>query len=281
MSVLLCGKRSPASFFEDDCHTPSPASKRIRCSSALHFSPHNPLVSSPPVVVSPIDHLRSLFPDMDQELLEKALEVSGNDLDIAIKNLNDLHLVSSREEVDLANNNKASIGTEASVWQSPEGSVNHTGENNIFPNQSAACNLPSSGSEWVELIVREMSTAANIDDARARASRVLEGLEKSIVTRACAEAAQSFQKENVMLKEQVEKLLQENDIWKRGFKTLHGQKEEFERCSQELQQLKQMISQRDEQLTKLQIENYELRLRLMREQQSSPIPGRFHPDIFG
>lgn len=56
-----------------------------------------------------------------------------------------------------------------------------------------------------------------------------------------------------MLKEQVEKLLQENDIWKRGFKTLHVQKDEFDRCSQELQQLKQMMFQRDEQLRKLQV----------------------------
>lgn len=56
-----------------------------------------------------------------------------------------------------------------------------------------------------------------------------------------------------MLKERVEKLLQENDIWKRAFKTLHGQKEEFNRCSQELQQLKHMMSQRDEQLRKLQV----------------------------
>ena len=56
-----------------------------------------------------------------------------------------------------------------------------------------------------------------------------------------------------MLKEQVEKLLQENDIWKRGFKTLHGQKEEFDRCIQELQHLKHMMAERDDQLKKLQV----------------------------
>ncbi|ONK67618.1 uncharacterized protein A4U43_C05F1950 [Asparagus officinalis] len=238
MSVLLCGKRSPASFFEDEYHTPVPASKRIRCSAALQFSPPPASVTSPPsTVVSPVDRLRALFPDMDEELLAKALEVSGN--------------------------------------------LSHCGGDGASENQSVACNLPSSGSEWVELIVIEMSNASNMDDARARASRVLEGLEKSIVARASAEAAQSYHKEHAIMKEQVEKLLQENDIWKRGFKTLHGQKEEFDRCSIELQQLKEMMSQRDEQLRKLQIENYELKLRLMREQQSSQMPGRFHPDIFG
>lgn len=48
------------------------------------------------------------------------------------------------------------------------------------------------GPEWVELFVREMMSSSNIDDARARASRALEILEKSICARASAEAAQSF-----------------------------------------------------------------------------------------
>ncbi|XP_020264147.1 uncharacterized protein LOC109840061 [Asparagus officinalis] len=279
MSVLLCGKRSPASFFEDEYHTPVPASKRIRCSAALQFSPPPASVTSPPsTVVSPVDRLRALFPDMDEELLAKALEVSGNDLDIAIKNLNNLHLESARAELDFFTYFNLIHTT---VTENITGNLSHCGGDGASENQSVACNLPSSGSEWVELIVIEMSNASNMDDARARASRVLEGLEKSIVARASAEAAQSYHKEHAIMKEQVEKLLQENDIWKRGFKTLHGQKEEFDRCSIELQQLKEMMSQRDEQLRKLQIENYELKLRLMREQQSSQMPGRFHPDIFG
>lgn len=52
--------------------------------------------------------------------------------------------------------------------------------------------LPMDGAEWVELFVREMMSASNIGDARARASRALEVLEKSICARAGAEAAKSF-----------------------------------------------------------------------------------------
>lgn len=55
-------------------------------------------------------------------------------------------------------------------------------------------NLPLDGAEWVELFVREMMSATSIDDARSRATRVLESLEKSICLRAGAEAAQSFHK---------------------------------------------------------------------------------------
>lgn len=53
-------------------------------------------------------------------------------------------------------------------------------------------NLPKDGADWVELFVSEMMSASNMDDAKARASRVLEVLEKSICARASAEAAQSF-----------------------------------------------------------------------------------------
>lgn len=48
------------------------------------------------------------------------------------------------------------------------------------------------GAEWVDLFVTEMMSASNMDDAKARASRALEVLEKSICASAGAEAAKSF-----------------------------------------------------------------------------------------
>lgn len=54
--------------------------------------------------------------------------------------------------------------------------------------------LPQNGPEWVELFVREMTNASDMDDARARASRVMEVLEKSILARAGAEAMQTLHK---------------------------------------------------------------------------------------
>lgn len=57
---------------------------------------------------------------------------------------------------------------------------------------SAQENVPVDGVEWVELFVGEMMGAANVDDAKTRASRALEVLEKSIFARAQAEASQTF-----------------------------------------------------------------------------------------
>lgn len=277
-AALVCGKRSPSSFFEDEYNlTPHPSSKRVRWSSSHHFSSPSYAVSSSLVVGSPFERLRALFPDMDQQLLEKALEQTNNDLDMAIKTLNDLHLESVKKVLDFGET-KTNGGSVNNILPPYEGTYSEDGGSQNLP---TALNLPSSGSEWVELIVNEMSMASNIDDARARASRVLEGLEKSIVERSTAESAQNFLKENTALKEQVAKLLQEGEIWKRAFKTLHGQKEDFERSIQELHQLRMEMSQRDEQMRKLQVENYQLKLRLVQEQQHNPLPGRFHPDIFG
>lgn len=53
--------------------------------------------------------------------------------------------------------------------------------------QVAGQNYPLNGAEWVDHFVREMMSASNMDDAKARASRVLEALEKSICERSRSE----------------------------------------------------------------------------------------------
>lgn len=61
-------------------------------------------------------------------------------------------------------------------------------------NQPALNNLPADGAEWIDFFVREMMVATSVDDARARAARMLEVLEKSISERARAEATDALQK---------------------------------------------------------------------------------------
>lgn len=72
------------------------------------------------------------------------------------------------------------------------GGVNANVEVASVGDSLAQQNLPMGGADWVELFVREMTNASNMDDARARASRALEVLEKSICARATAEVAQTF-----------------------------------------------------------------------------------------
>ncbi|XP_070669251.1 uncharacterized protein [Malus domestica] len=269
MSAIVCGKRSSI-FGDNSLPSTSPpvssASKRIRCSSSsspVRFSlPSTRSFSASHL----IEHLRAVFPGMDNQLLERALEECRDDLDSAIRSLNELRLGSAAGQSDIA--------SEANVQLQSQGAVSTNGEIAITDDPSVQNNLPTDGAEWVELVVREMMSASNMNDAKARASRVLEALEKSISERATAE-------ENMMLKEQLEAIIQENTILKRAVSTQHEQQKEFEDRGQELQHLKQLVAQYQEQLRTLeQVNNYALTMHLKQAQQSSTIPARFHPDVF-
>ncbi|WMV35151.1 hypothetical protein MTR67_028536 [Solanum verrucosum] len=326
MSAMVCGKRS---FFED-LQSPSPTSpstpvsKKLRCSSTSprRFSP-------PPPAAASIDHLRALFPDVDCQFLEKTLEECGNDLDVAIKRLHELHLIHaqgksvsaseadgemdggmykflSKELIDVPTYQLIRILLTKSRFSSiaGKGSYLHAKFAGIVNTAFVLNNPPADGTEWVELFVREMMSATSTDDARARATIVLESLEKSISASASAEAAQNFQKvgivhlsiflltfachsiftifqENMMLKEQIELILRDNIILKRLVAIQHErQKEHNDDRIQEVQQLKQLIAQYQEQLRTLEVNNYSLKMHLQQTQQCNSIPGHFHPDVF-
>ncbi|XP_016553210.1 uncharacterized protein LOC107852687 isoform X1 [Capsicum annuum] len=258
MSAIVCGKRS---FFED-LQSPSPTSPSTPVSKKLRCSSTSPRRFSPTVAVeaAAVDQLRALFPDIDSQLLEKALEECGNDLDAAVKKLHELHL---------------SHGEGKSVTEA-DGEMNDGKKNTA----SVLNNLPVDGAEWVELFVREMMSATSTDDARTRATRVLGSLEKSISDGARAAAAQNFRKENVMLKEQIEMIFRDNTILKRAVAIQHERQKEFNDKNQEVHQLKQLLVQYQEQLRTLEVNNYSLKMHLQQAHQCNSIPGHFHPDVF-
>ncbi|KAL8126023.1 uncharacterized protein LOC141720663 [Apium graveolens] len=286
MSAIVCGKRS--NFLEDTSPTSSssspPVSKRICFSSSNNsrLSPSRTTSFFASSFSSPfanpfrstslhLDNLAAIFPHMDKQLLERALEECGDDLDSAIKSLTELRLGSTVNNSDAAQ--------EANVQVQPTVAVAANGEESC-ENPSTTQTPPMDGADWVELFVREMLNASNMDDARNRASRALEFLEKSIRARATAETAQGLQQENNVLKEQLQAMIQENNILKRAVSIQHERQKEFEDKNQELHNLKQMVSQYQEQLRTLEVNNYALTLHLKQAQQSNSLPGRFHPDVF-
>ncbi|KAG4947854.1 hypothetical protein JHK84_041299 [Glycine max] len=300
MSAAVCG--SKRSLFEELPPSP-PVSKRLRCSSS-------PIRLSLP---SLIDHLRSLFPHMDDQVLERALQECGNDLDAAIKSLHGLCLGSADDNSQIAP-------------QPDLPNVVHTGtleENDdasASGDQPASGNFPADGAEWIDLFVREMTCATSVDDARSRAARLLEVLEKSITAHASSGATTALQREedygsgnletgffdsvcmssmcpcgvkgwgiwaewvdlneNLMLKEQIEALTKEKNCFKSAFRIQLERLSDYENKNQELQQLKQLVSQYQEQIRTLEVNNYALRMHLNQAQQYNPFPGRFPPDAF-
>ncbi|KAJ0989498.1 hypothetical protein J5N97_007854 [Dioscorea zingiberensis] len=182
---------------------------------------------------------------------------------------------SLEQELILSNGSKCLIGDEANVCRTAKGAVNGNSGDIVTPeNPSAApVTLPTDGSQWVDLFLKEMMTAADLADARARTSRVLDVLENSIMARVSSEAIQNIQKENMVLKEQ-------NNILKRAVGIQHERQKEYDTMNEELQHLKQLVTKYQEQLRTLEVNNYALAMHLKQSQQSSSMPGHFHPDIF-
>ncbi|OIW15821.1 hypothetical protein TanjilG_04356 [Lupinus angustifolius] len=259
MSAAVCG--SKRSLFEDDL-SPSPplSSKRLRC-----------CCSSSPISLSLFNHLLSLFPHMDQHVIERVIQECGNDIDAAIKCLHGLCLDNNvAENVHQSDPNLNAGDLEDNGNASVSASDNH----------SASNNHPADGAEWIDSFVTEMTCAASVDDARARAARLLEVLEKSISAHASSEATNALQKENLMLKEQIEVLTKEKNCFKSAFRIQLERLSDYESKNQELQLLKQSVSQYQEQIRTLEVNNYALQMHLNQAQQYNPFPGRFPPDAF-
>ncbi|CAN1160128.1 hypothetical protein LINPERPRIM_LOCUS21878 [Linum perenne] len=282
MSAIVYRKRS---FFEELNVASTPVTKRIRCSSSspVPFSPTRTQSSAsfsstlPSSSAHFVEQLAAIFPEMDKELLERAIAECGEDLDLAIRSLNELRIGSADKNLGSdAGNCDGLLDADGNV----QGTAPTDPEVPVADQHLVSTHLQMDGAEWVELFVREMTSATNMDDAKVRASRALEELEKSIYARAGAEAVKNFELENVKLKEQVQLLIHENTILKRAVSIQHERQKEFEDRNQELQHLKQLVAQYQDQLRTLEVNNYALTMHLKQAQQSSSIPGRFHPDVF-
>ncbi|KAL5756519.1 hypothetical protein ACOSP7_020948 [Xanthoceras sorbifolium] len=212
MAAAVCGGKR--SFFEDIPSSP-PVSKRPRGASTT-----SPPSFTPPQLV--LDRLRAVFPHIDPQLLERALEECNYDLDYAIKNLNQLCLGTAEEK---------SASVEELGVIADQGTSTVDGNAAASENQSDQNKLPVDGAEWVDLFVREMLSATSMDDLKSRASRVLEILEKSIMARSGDEAAKCFEKENMTLKEQIEILVRENSILKRAVAIQHERQKELSKAA--------------------------------------------------
>ncbi|XP_050367281.1 uncharacterized protein LOC126785700 [Argentina anserina] len=138
--------------------------------------------------------------------------------------------------------------------------------------------------EWVELFVREMSSATNVDDAKARAAKALEVFEKRIMSRAAAEAEEAAavkeEEENMVLKQEVEEMRKENMILKRGVYIQNERLKELEARNQEVEHMKQLVNQYKEQVSKLEVANYGLELHLRQALCNNSVPLGYNPHVF-
>ncbi|KAJ4826973.1 hypothetical protein Tsubulata_008841 [Turnera subulata] len=115
------------------------------------------------------------------------------------------------------------------------------------------------GGEWVEFFLKEMLSAASIEDAKSRAARAVEALEQAVAGRTREDAARRYGEESAAAKERVEALGKENAVLKRAVGIQQKRMEEKEK---ELQAFKNAASLSQDKVKILELKNYGLALHL-------------------
>lgn len=271
MSAGICGKRVG---FEDIFGSQSsPSAKRSRCSpfgsptrcSDLGFGSEDKL-----------SLLFRMFPSVDRKVVQSVLDSHDNKIDDAIKNLRDLCLGNDHAEDEAASLNSAVLVNDNGI----AGIMGNVTTGQIaLPSQdgnSEKYNVFQDGSSWLDLFLQEMRNASSWEDIRDRASKFLETFEKSVLTHTMA----SKEDEIALLKEQLQCMLRDNNILKKGIQIQHERNFEQEEKLKEVPHLKHFLSQCQEQIRKLEMDNYALRIRLQTAQDSNSIPNHFNRHIF-
>lgn len=277
MSAAVCGKRSAFEeiFIPNSPIATPPITKRARrgggSNSPVRF-PSQHFVSEE--VSAKLRVLRSMFPDMEEQILQRVLASCSNDIDSAIQSLHGLRLgvpesSSGSNPADIPSCDPAGAQQEQGTTPPPSG-----------PSPTAQSRAVHDAGGWVEVVVREMMTAVDMQDARGKAGRVLEAFERDVVDRTTAAVVKAAETENGALKEQVQSLSRENMILKRAVAIQHERQREHEARATEVNELRQAVANHQEQLRKLEVSNYALNLHLKMAQDAGSMPNRFHPDVF-
>ncbi|CAM0908797.1 unnamed protein product [Alopecurus aequalis] len=201
------------------------------------------------VSLESVETLHLIFPYEDSELLRGYLESSGNVLDAAIRSFRD-YLASGSESTS-AGTSSSSAGTS----DGPE------------------LNTPTNGAEWAELIVKEISSSSDLIDAKNRAFRIIELLNKSTASCNTPDEEQKMREEHKILKQMLGGLLHQNGILKRAFLIQHNRLNEYQEMAQERAQFKEIVDKYQQQIQMLEMD-----LKLAR--QSNSMPGPYNPNVF-
>lgn len=119
--------------------------------------------------------------------------------------------------------------------------------------------------------------AKSVEDAMVCTTGVLGDFERSIGARIEVHLNQEF----MSLKEQAERLTEENTMLKRAVVIQHERQKECENKDGELQHVKDVVvPQLREKLRTMEVNNYALSMHLKQALQNSPFPGEFHSYAF-
>ncbi|XP_044425199.1 uncharacterized protein [Triticum aestivum] len=226
--VSGCRKRGAEAFMEDPFAALPPLNaKRGRCSPSAAADVAELGVS---MDFDPVDALQLIFPGADPQLLRGYFEASGNVLDAAIRGFKD-YLASGSAPT---NAHAASSGVASDV---PVMKMNNL----------------RNGTEWAELIVKEMSAASDLIDAKNRAFRILELFDKSAADCNTPDEKQKMREEHKILKQMLGGLLHQNGVLKRAFLIQHNRLKDYQDMVQERSQFKEIVDKYQQQIKALEV----------------------------
>jgi len=128
--------------------------------------------------------------------------------------------------------------------------------------------------DWVAALVQEMQSATDVDDAHARATRVMQAFEAAV--RGAVAAGDQEDQEGT---KRVARLAEENLILKRAVAIQNARQQEHGELQRQLLELQRACAGYQEQLQAAQRQNYSLGVHL-KEALSPQVPSHRNPDVF-
>jgi len=204
------------------------------------------------------------FSPLNLQILRDHLQASGNVLDAAIRAFKEYLADRSTESA-------------SAVTYAPS----DNGANDAVPSEVdlPLSTIPTNGSEWAELIVKEMSSASDLVDAKNRAFKILKILENS-AARASPDEKHKVNKEHKIVKQMLGALLHQNGVLKRAFLIQHNRLKEYQEMVEERSQFNQILENYQKQIKALEEKNYALSFHLQQVNQCSNTYGYRNPDVY-
>ena len=134
--------------------------------------------------------------------------------------------------------------------------------------------------DWIAALVQEMQSAADVDDAHARATRVMQAFEAAVRGAVAAEGEEGAGgTEGARRRTQLARLAEENLILKRAVAIQNARQQENGELQRQLLELQRACAGSQEQLQAARRENYSLGVHL-KEALSPNVPSHRNPDVF-
>nr|CAB3487700.1 unnamed protein product [Digitaria exilis] len=215
-AAVACRKRSALPFLDDVIPEPPHLAKRSRlyqCPAAGVAAQQQPPL--PAFALDPLDALLRVFPDADPAEVEACFAASGRDVHMTVE--------AFRARQRLAREREAAAARVATAAARDGGME-----------------------ECAGVLVEQMSSAADVEDARSRASWILKLIEAAIAQRAAAAAEAPLREENAALKARAEELERDKGVLMRGVAARQGRQEEMERENGVLKRAVAVLHRRQE-----------------------------------